>query len=50
MAWPLLTFVIALYVPVMIVADMAALEKEVRSIVKDGLLWGSCKSADLSQM
>ncbi len=25
------------------VVDMAELEKEVRSIVKDGLLWGSCK-------
>lgn len=23
--------------------DMAELEKEVRSIVKDGLLWGSCE-------
>ena len=22
--------------------DMAQLEKEVRSVVKDGLLWGSC--------
>lgn len=26
------------------IADMAELEKEVRKIVKDGLLWGSCKS------
>jgi len=23
--------------------DMAELEKEVRSVVKDGLLWGSCE-------
>ena len=38
------------HMPVMFVADMAALEKEVRSIVKDGLLWGSCKSAFLTQM
>jgi len=26
--------------------DMAELEKEVRSVVKDGLLWGSCELAN----